>query len=453
MMDFRIKDNYTEEVKPKGKYSDTMKLIMITAGLGLVVFVIMFAIVLSIFSNKGNDDQYKYNDDKEVILETESGKKTSMLGLVQKINVASGAIEITNLDNPSEADVSLKMMGYTEINDEYGELMVIGEVELGDIAEFTYGTESKKVDELKLSGKVWELKNVQGIEIDQDKKTITAKEKVYNYNNKLLKSYKGEKIVFSDLNKDAIVALKGYKDNIWGIKVEKYYGYLTFSNFENYVGADIEIDTSVFKKIESENNIILSPGEHKVVIKREDIENQIKYIIIKEKEKTTIDLGDVEPRRGTINFSINESDYNINIENDITNFNVDFSGKQIEVPYGEYIITITKNGYKTLQKTIQVKNETTNFKAVIQKIGDSAKVRINANIQKSEVYIDDKYVGIVPINTNLSYGPHKIVVRKLGYIPVVKQVTVDKEEDFEFTLEIDNPYSNGTGTNPTSDAY
>ncbi|HAN10818.1 MAG TPA: hypothetical protein DCP90_09455 [Clostridiales bacterium] len=464
-MDFRIKETGIEDVKPKGKYSDTMKLIMVTAGLGLVVFAVMFAIVFSIFSNKESSDKYKYNQNEEISVKTESGKKTSILALIQKINVTSGEIEVTNLDNSSEADVSLKIMGYTEIKDEYGELMVIGEVELGDIAELTYGDESKKIDEIKLSGKVWEVKNVQDIEIDQDKKTITAKEKTYNYNNKLIKSYKGEKIVFDDLKKDAIVSLKGYKDTVWFIKVEKYYGYLTFSNFEQYIGADIEIDTNIFKKVEVENNIVLSPGEHKVIIKREDIESQIKYIIIKEKEKTTVDFGDIELKRGTLNFNISEDGYNVNIVNDITNYNIDFSGTQIEVPYGEYIITITKKGYKTIVKTIVIKNQTTNFKAVIQKIGesvkpgesakqgDSAKIKIDANIQNSEVYIDDKYIGIVPINTNLSYGMHKIAVRKQGYIPVVRQITVDKEENFQFTLEVDDPYSNGNGSNTTNDVY
>ena len=440
--------------KEKGKYSDIKKLVFVTGGIGAVVFLTMFLIVFSVFSNKSSNSNYKYNDGKSVDVKSESGKKINMLGLIQRIDTSKGEIIVTNLDNPTEQDVRLSLVNYTEIKDEYNELMVIGELELGDIADIKYADETKKVEEMKLSGKVWETKNIKNIEIDQNKKTIKVKDKVYNFENKIIKSYKGEKIVFSDLNTDAIVSLKGYGDNIWAIKVEKYYGYLTFINFESYIGADIEIDADVFKKIDPVNNIILSPGEHKLVIKREDIETKMKYIIIKEKEKTTVDLGDIEIKRGTLNFYINVDGYNINISNEDGSYDTDFSGTQIDLPYDNYNITLTKTGYKTVSKAIQITNPTTNFRADMYRVGEGAKIKIDANIAKSEVYIDDKYVGIVPINSNLSYGSHKIAIRSKGYIQQIRQIIVDKDDEvYNFTLEPDNPYANGSPTDAEDDVY
>ncbi len=446
--------------KPK-KYSDLTKLIAATSGIGLVVFGIMFIIVFSIFSSKGGNSAYKYTQEADVKVSAESGNKVEVLGVIQDIDLSNNEIIVTNIDKPDEENLKLKLVGYTNIKDEYDELMVVAQIELGDIADIRYAQESKKVEEIKLSGKAWKIQNVKNVDISQNNKKINVDNKEYKFNNKLVKVYKTDRILFDDIQEDAVLTLKGYKDIVWSVKVEKYYGYLTFTNHQGFIGADIEVDTDVFKKLDVKNKILLSPGEHKIVIKRDDIEAQIKYAIIKEKETTTVDLSDIEMKRGTINFDINVDDYLINISNEDKSYDMNFRGTEIAVIYGKYKVEVSKLGYKTYTKTIDVKSDVVNLKVSLQRMTGttdsgqkSSIVKITSNIVRSEVYVNDKYIGTAPLETEIPYGSHKISVRRQGYTSATKQVNINASlYTYDFRLEQSNPYSNSNSGSSRDDVY
>ena len=106
---------------------------------------------------------------------------------------------------------------------------------------------------------------------------------------------------------------------------------------------------------------------------------------------------------------------------------------------GSYNVKIEKEGYKTINKTIQVTGEDLHTFKLEQ---TSAPVEIKSEPESgAEVWIQGKMVGKTPYyDSHLEAGTYNVELRKNGYQTVKKQITIVAGKSFKDTI-IMNEYS------------
>ena len=99
--------------------------------------------------------------------------------------------------------------------------------------------------------------------------------------------------------------------------------------------------------------------------------------------------------------------------------------KPYGIAAGNHTLEVIADGYKPQKKEIMISaGQPITLNLKLELIPKSGKAHITANQPLSEVKIDDKVVGTVPVDVELSLGGHQIEVTAKGYQPYRGELTV-----------------------------
>ena len=108
----------------------------------------------------------------------------------------------------------------------------------------------------------------------------------------------------------------------------------------------------------------------------------------------------------------------------------------VQLKPGKYTLKMSKRGYTEYIDvfTIRAKKET---KLDIDLLPVAGILRITANVQPGRVFVDGKFVGETPLETEIPAGARTIKVTKGGYRELVKKVDVvaGQPQNLDLTLE------------------
>ncbi len=94
---------------------------------------------------------------------------------------------------------------------------------------------------------------------------------------------------------------------------------------------------------------------------------------------------------------------------------------------GDHTVTVTKQGFSKVEKTIELKEEIENNISVV--LPNTKEVSITSNPTGADVYIDGVYKGVTPLKTILSYGEHTIRFNREGYYQETQTIEVGDNMD------------------------
>ena len=108
---------------------------------------------------------------------------------------------------------------------------------------------------------------------------------------------------------------------------------------------------------------------------------------------------------------------------------------------GTYDISLRKNGYR--ENTTRVTVDEGNVHTIYLTMDPYMNVRITSNTDAS-LYIDENYIGNVPVSTDVMSGLHKVKLTADGYLTKTKKVDFNTTgETYEFKLRKDPLVSRG----------
>lgn len=175
-------------------------------------------------------------------------------------------------------------------------------------------------------------------------------------------------------------------------------------------------------------------GSHKVIITKEGYVNHEEEINIQENKTTdlTYTLSNsisikIECNQKSVKLKIDGIEYDIN--------------KKISVSKGIHIIDLSKDGFQTIHKNIDVSEKASSFDFNINRT--PKEVTINANANFSIIYIDgipyQAYTNV--FKTVLPLGTHKISIVSPGYKPYNGKINVEGEgQNFYFIFSKSRSY-------------
>lgn len=396
--------------------------------MGVIGIIGVLAIIIAIIAvsclgkeNKNNKkpkvDDDIYNDDVIEELKTK-------LGVIKGIDTNKDKLILFNIED--EEILTLNIDSSIEVKDSYGTDIAIIQLQIGDIIEAKYNTKTLKPEYIHISGVAWERKADKNLKIDEEKKTIQIANDLYRYTDDLVTVHQDVGFKLEDITEVDEIIVKGYRDVVWTIRKVTGHGFIRLKNYSNFIGGTLEIGNRKVLDI-TEEKVMVKAGVYTVVISKENMTPYVTEVFVEEGQEVVIDVGDVGPKIGTVDFDIAQDNALLYIDGELADYN-----ESIELDYGEYEVEVTKANYTSWKSNVVV---------------NQAYMKINIDLEKEpsyihvdnpigcELYIDAAYIGKIPVSAPIDVGEHTVTIRKEGYFSKMETIYIkDNVRDNYFTF-------------------
>jgi len=371
--------------------------------------------------------------------------------VIQKIDEAKQ--KITFYNSSVGKSYTLSYDNSTGIKSRYDEELVVGQLTEGDIAEVTFIKDEKKAKNIWLDKSAVVTEDVTSFAINRRALTFEMNGEQYAIDDGAPVLIGGEVFTLMDINEVDTLRVTSTDHTIKSITISNGHGYVRLINAEPFEGGWVELSQSIIKKVEKDMLLVVPAGSYDMLISCDDISGT-KQISVEANEETQVDVSDLIPKDqdedkvGGIVFTINPSGAVLKIDGQET----DYSGV-VNLSYGIHHIEVTAEGYSTLSRYIKVGQEMANISidmeekqeesdddketddkddkdtvsgnhAVATPSGDGNKVYIDAP-EGAELYVDGKYIGVIPTDFAKKSGTYTVSVRKNGYVTRSYSLEVD----------------------------
>lgn len=449
--------------KPKMRLDSQSNLFLIAAvGVGLLICLGAFLLMFNLTKPKvvkqpdpteiGTDANSTTTENDAVPLKEPPASENStvaesdvrLFGAV--VSISREAMAVLNEEDNTIREIYLD--SYTKFKDKYGQSTTWEDVNIGDCVGVDYNSTLNKATIVQGDSEAWKKTSVKNQTITHDTESIKVDGETYLIPKSVIVLPEGSML---NIKPSDVLTLRGRKNKVLSINIEKRSGVLAFKNKERITNATVEVDADVYKALDEVNTLNLSEGPHTVVIKGDNIDAFSRDIIISPGETNTLDLAEVSLKSGTISLKVNETDYSLSVNNEPVADN----SKPLTLPFGTYKLKITKDGFTPWEDTVIVNSANVAVSAELQKIVKTGKITITTlpDGVGGSVYIGNAMVGTAPVTVNIAYGTHQLTVTQEGYQDSVNSIIVDGDARFEVVLHKKQASDTGsTGTTDTEPA-
>lgn len=178
----------------------------------------------------------------------------------------------------------------------------------------------------------------------------------------------------------------------------------------------------------------LMPGVYTFKAEKAKHHSDEKTVEIQKGDTRKITLN-LQPKYGTLEINTDPEEANIQLNGK----NYGKTPKNIDLLLtGEYNVILEKEGYKTISKIIEIKeNESVNLN---EELISGKDILIRSNPSEGTVKIDGKGYGRTPVETRISFGTHEIEIEK-GSKVTKKEFKVEESDEnniYHFHLKLKN---------------
>lgn len=334
---------------------------------------------------------------------------------------------------------NLEVVGSSTFADKYGEPLALSQLQSGDVVEVTYVKEIMRLHSMQLAAPGFTLKEVGKYTLDWGKGNAVIGKDVYQLPENVVLLSEGKQITAMDLNEVDILSFQGIGSSIYSIVVGKGHGYLRLDNATDFLGGFIEVGQSKITKITEDMLLTVPEGEYQVTISHNG-GGGTKQVTIGRNQEVTLDVGDLEVARiqyGDVLFSSDLEEVSVYVDGKLIN-----QYRPVSLQYGIHQVIAKAEGYQTLTGYFKVEKSTQNVDLDLirteEPVEEEKPKEYKVYVDKpegAEVYLNDNYIGMVPVSFKKETGTHTITLRKAGYETRSYTIFVDQEEkDSTFTF-------------------
>ncbi len=375
--------------------------------------------------------------------------------VIQKIDEANQKITFYNLT--VQKSYTLSYDNATGMKSRYEEELVAGQLMTGDVVEVAFVKDEKYAKNIWLDQSATVTDNVTTFKINRVARTFEMNGEQYSIKEGAPVLAEGQVLDLMDINQVDTLRVMSVDHEIYSITIANGHGYVRLLGAEAFEGGWVEFGQSIIRKVEKDMLLVVPAGNYDMLISKEG-NTGTKPVAVTANEETQVDVSDLvkveEQGEGGIVFTITPSTAVLKIDGEETDYS-----SVVNLSYGIHQIEAIAEGYRTVSRYIKVGSEMANISIEMEEktqeqeeeneeddkdkdsessnpsvSGNSAlspenegdyKVYIDAP-EGAELYVDGKYVGILPTSFAKKSGTYTISVRKSGY------------KTRSYSLEVDN---------------
>lgn len=316
----------------------------------MVLVIVLFVLGLGYcgyIASKEQDTAGKHMDQATTV---SPNYDRSFTGVVKALDLENQTVSILGTDN--SVQLNFKYNGGTDVRNQYGKVISIKAITLGEIVDFTYDSQTNKLKTLTINKDAWTYENVKKMKMDTNHGILQLGEKNYAVKEGILYVGDNEIIEFSDLSSKDQFTIKGIGDTVYSIIVTKGHGVLRFTNIDDFIGGTVYISASTYQRVlEQPLSVEVREGSYKVVMQNGKLTG-IKQVTVERGKELTIDMSEFKldkAKVGDVTFAISPYGADLYIDGKA----VDYS-KTVSLNYGNHKIEVQLNGYKSFSGVLTV---------------------------------------------------------------------------------------------------
>ncbi|MCI8371387.1 MAG: PEGA domain-containing protein [Lachnospiraceae bacterium] len=393
----------------------------------------------------------------------------SIKAVIMKLDTQAGIVQLKN--TAGGLGYTLTYTNQTQVWDKYGGSKMMEEVAEGDLVEAYIDDSNGRLSGLIYSNENWEFQGSQNWSFNTEKSELMIGKEKYYYTDDMVILSEGSEASVMDLNKSDILNIQGCGKKVLSVTVEQGHGYIKLLGISDFVGGWVEIG-KVIKPISEDMLIAVPEGNWSVTVVKDGYGGAIGTTVERNKE-VAVDFSEIASRivrYGTVEFTIEPEDAILYIAGREMDY-----GSQIMLEYDNYKIRVSADGYEDYTGDLKVDKALVSKKITLEKTQASADptapaasaspsptpspsptvnratpeplpsqnanktlspyvIKVNSP-ERVNVYFDDEFVGVSPVNFIKVSGNHTITLSKDGYVTKSYSVEIGTEEkDVTFDL-------------------
>lgn len=370
---------------------------------------------------------------------TVASKTVKTLAVITGIDTTQMKVSFTLVENGTKQVYDYNVG--TEFFSKSGSPLAAVQINVGDVADIYYNNNTLMISKIQISkdSNVWENSKVTSFLVNENDNSMRIGQTMYCYDENIYVVSNGVKINIQELNNstDQLI-IRGYKNKVVSIVVDKGHGYLSLSGEELFVGGLISVGSNFVRSIESGMLFPVTEGSYLIEVVNGDYKAE-KEITINRGATAIVDFSDVAAiitETGNVRFKIDVAAAKLYLNS----VPYDYSAI-LTLKTGTYKVKVTAAGYNEYTDTIEVKpgyqellinlskgndedvtKETTTEKETTEAATEDATTVTGETFVSSvndvsvigpeggTVYFDGTYVGVAPVTFDMVTGTHVISI-------------------------------------------
>ena len=426
------------------------------------ICVMLFLVFMLVFAGCGSESNVKQNTTTSVG-ETISVEQ-QFIAVIQEIDPKAQTIILRNVDTKEEQ--LFRYNGGTQVYSKNKVAILMSQLVCGEIVEVSYETNRSMLKRVQVSKDAWEYKRIKASNLNRGANFIEITGRKYKYDSGISVFCQDERKMLMEINERDEVTVKGIGSLVYSVIITQGHGYLRLGGHDAFLGGTIEVDQNIFLKVESNMLITVSEGEHTVVLRNGQMQ-AVENIVVNNGQEYFLDLSEhrvPEETQGKLKFVINPSDAVLYINGKVRNYS-----RLVSLPYGNYTVTVTAEGYEDYTGILRVQQSSEAYEVISIDLVPSLEATVTQAPKATEepddsnqesnatatpeatpkgeqsitintpegasVYINGVYKGVAPVTFAKVTGEITITLSMTGYETKSYTITVeDDSEDVEYSF-------------------
>lgn len=365
--------------------------------------------------------------------------------VVQSVDEERRTISFYNLTRGKS--YTLNYDNATGIKSPYGEELVAGQLQMGDVVDVTFVKDTRVAKNIWLEETVTVTEDVTEFKINRAARTFEMNGEKYALHENVPVLDGGQVLELMDINEVDTLRVSAVEHTVYSIAICKGHGYVRLVNADFFEGGWVEFGQRIIRRVEKDMLLVVPEGSYEMLISNQGTQGT-KEVLVSANQETQVDVSEFmqaqEGKDGGIIFTIIPSDAVLRIDGE----EVDYSSV-VSLSYGIHRLSVMAEGYKTISQYIKVGEELANIDIEMEKTdsnasneesggsvsdnsivtvgGDGHRVYIDAP-EGAELYVDGKYIGILPTSFDKKSGTYTVSVRRNGYLTRSYTLEVDDSD-------------------------
>lgn len=277
--------------------------------------------------------------------------------------------ELCRFYDPSDGkSYELEFSGATGIRSRYDKEQTSAYLEPGRIFDVYYRSAEQKAVKLAENKEAFELNQVEQLEFVNARNMIKIGSKKLIFDEKLLIFSGDEQITQIELSEQDELTVRGMDKNVYSICVSTGHGYLSFINYESFLGGYVSIGKTQIANVTEDMLLTAKAGTYTISMENGELYGS-KKVTVPQNERVVVDMAEftIAPERvGTLKFSILPAGASLYINDRYTDYQ-----KELRLNYGTHKVVVQAEGYKAFRGVLNVNGNQTQQIEIILAAADS----------------------------------------------------------------------------------
>jgi len=333
----------------------------------------------------------------------------TVLGLVRHISLDSRRIDIYAIDTSENR--SFFAEGSTDMRNRFGDAISLPEFSVGHVVELIHPENANTVTSIRISPQTMTYRNISDVVVDVENQELLIGMRRFYFTPNTITRYQGLAAHITEISPLDMMSVDILGERVMFVDIHRSHGFVQIAENHPIIGGRIELDDRIFSMIYEEGQEIkVREGEHRIIIRGDNIELFVDYINVAAGGIVIVNLDEIQFRMGDITVNIAQSGAEMTIDGEPHTPN-----EPISLAYGERILRVELEGFYTHEEAIFVGLAPQIINVNLQSIVLTRDISITTTPSEAVIYINNEFAGISPLIVPLTHGPHLITVSRHGY--------------------------------------